>query len=109
MVQYYQDLWARQSELLSPLTDLVEECGHTNVTKATKAKRKPWHWNDVHQTAFDNIKTTIAKDVVLAYHNNSQGFEIYTDRSKFQLGAVITQNIRLLVFFTRATAKIQCD
>ena len=36
MVQYYRDLWARQSETLSPLTNLVGECGHTKVTKATK-------------------------------------------------------------------------
>ena len=35
MVQYYRDLWARRSETLSPLTNLVGECGHTKVTKAT--------------------------------------------------------------------------
>ena len=29
MVQYYQDLWARHSEMLAPLTSLVGECGHT--------------------------------------------------------------------------------
>ena len=65
MVQYYRDLWARQSEMLSPLTDLVGECGHTKATRATKTKRTPWHWDDMHQTAFENIKTAIAKDVVL--------------------------------------------
>ena len=87
--------------MLSPLTDLVGECGHTKATRATKTKRTQWHWDDVHQTAFDNIKTAIAKDVVLAYPDYSQGFEIYTDSSKFQLGAVITQNNRLLAFFSR--------
>ena len=49
-------------------------------------------------------KTAIVKDVVLAYlayPDYSQGFEIYTDSSKFQLGAVITQNNRLLAFFSR--------
>ena len=101
MVQYYRDLWARRSEMLSPLTDLVGECGHTKATRATKTKRTPWHWDDVHQTAFENIKTAIAKDVVLAYPDYSQGFEIYTDSSKFQLGAVITQNNRPLAFFSR--------
>ena len=86
--------------MLSPLTDLVGECGHTKATRATKTKRLPWHWDDVHQTAFDNIKTAIAKDVVLAYPDYSQGFKIFTDSSKFQLGAVITQNNRLLAFFS---------
>ena len=31
----------------------------------------------------------------------TQGFEIYTDSSKFQLGAIITQNNRPLAFFSR--------
>ena len=87
--------------MLSPLTDLFGECGHTKATRATKRKRTKWHGDDVHQTAFENIKTAIAKDVVLAYPDYSQGFEIYTDSSKFQLGAVITQNNRLLAFFSR--------
>jgi hypothetical protein len=29
MVQYYRDLWARQSKMLAPLTSLVGKCGHT--------------------------------------------------------------------------------
>ena len=89
--------------MLSPLADLVQECGHTKVTWATK----PWHWDDVHQTAFDNIKTAIAKDVVLAYPDYSQGFEIYTDSSKFELGAVITQNNRPLAFFSHKLNRAQ--
>ena len=93
--------------MLSPLADLVGECGHTKVTRATKTKHKPWHWNTVHQTDFDNIKTTIAKDLVLAYPDYSQGFEIYTDSSKFQLGSVITQNNRLLAFFCRKLSTVQ--
>ena len=36
MVQYYRDIWARHSEMLAPLSNLVGECGHTKVTKANK-------------------------------------------------------------------------
>jgi hypothetical protein len=32
MVQYYRDMWARCSEMLAPLTDLVGECGETKTT-----------------------------------------------------------------------------
>ena len=87
--------------MLSPLTNLVGECEHTKATRASKTKHIPWHWDDVHQTVFKNIKTAIAKDVVLAYPDYSQGFEIYTDSSKFQLGVIITQNNRPLAFFSR--------
>ncbi len=67
MVQYYRDLWARQSEMLVPLTSLVGECSQTKITKAEGTKKVPWHWDEVHQRAFDHVKATIAKDVVLSY------------------------------------------
>jgi hypothetical protein len=34
MVQYYRDLWARQSNMLTPLTSLVGECCQTKPTNA---------------------------------------------------------------------------
>ena len=51
----------------------------------------PWNWNEVHQVTFDNLKATIAKDVVLSYPHYSKEFEIYTDALSKQLGSVITQ------------------
>ena len=48
---------------------------------------------DVHQTAFDNVKANITRDVGLAYPDYSKEFEIYTDALSKQLGAVITQGM----------------
>jgi hypothetical protein len=90
MVQYHCDLWARWSNMLAPLTSLVGECSLTKSTKAKGTKKVPWHWDEVHQSAFDHVKATIIKDVVLAYPDYSKVFEIYTDASSKQLGAVIT-------------------
>ncbi len=100
MVQYYRDLWARRSDMLAPLTSLVGECGQTKTTKAKGTKKVPWHWDEVHQRAFNHVKATIAKDVVLPYPDYSKVFEIYTDASSKQLGAVITQDNRLIAFFS---------
>eukprot|EP00804_Cyclotella_cryptica_P026398 CCRYP_008082-RA/>CCRYP_008082-RA protein AED:0.41 eAED:0.41 QI:0/0/0/0.5/0/0/2/0/123 len=83
MVQYYRDIWARRSEILAQLTNLVGECGHTKVTRANKTKKKPWHWDNIHHQGFDTVKATIARDVTLVYPDNLKGFEIYTDSSKF--------------------------
>jgi hypothetical protein len=91
MVQYYRDMWMRRSEMLAPLTDLVGECGQTKATKAKGTKKAPWHWDESHQQAFNLIKATIPRDVVLAYPDYSEKFEIYADASDFQIGAVITQ------------------
>ncbi len=101
MVQYYHDLWARQSNILAPPTSLVGECGQTKSTKAKGTKKVPWHWDEVHQRAFNQVKTTTAKDVVLAYLDYSKVFKIYTDASSKQLGAVITQDNRPIAFFSR--------
>ena len=107
MVQYYRDLWEKRSEMLAPLTDLVGECGQTKVTKAKGTKKVPWHWDEVHQKAFNTIKTTIAKDVVLAYPDYNKVFEVYTDASSTQLGSVITQSNRPLAFFSRKLSETQ--
>jgi hypothetical protein len=76
MVQYYWDMWAKRSEMLVPLTDLVGEYGETKTTKKKKTKKKPWRWDLIHQQEFDNIKADIAKKVVLAYPDFSKSFEI---------------------------------
>jgi hypothetical protein len=107
MVQYYRDLWARRSDMLAPLTSLVGECGQTKTTKAKGTKKVPWHWDEVHQRAFDHVKATIAKDGVLGYPDYGKVFEIYTDASSKQLGAVITQDNRPIAFFSRKLSDTQ--
>ncbi len=103
MVKYYHDLWARWSKILAPRTSLDIECSQTKVTKA----KVPWHWVKVQQRSFDHVKATLAKEVVFSYLENSKVFEIYTDASSKQLGAVITQNNRPIVFFSRRLSVAQ--
>ncbi len=107
MVQYYRDLLARRSDMLAPLTSLVGECGQTKTTKAKRTKKVPWHWDEVHQRAFNHVKATITKDVVLAYPDYSKVFEIYTDASSNQLGASITQDNRPIAFFGWKLSNVQ--
>jgi hypothetical protein len=108
MVKYYHDLWARRSKKLAPLTALVGECGQAKVTRAKGTNKAPWHWDKVHQRAFNLVKATIAREVVLAYPDYSKVFEIYTDTSSKQLGAVITQENRPIVFFSWKLSAMQC-
>jgi hypothetical protein len=94
--------------MLAPLTSLVRECGQTKVTRAKGTKKAPWHWDEVHEQAFDHVKATIAREVVLAYPDYSKVFEIYTGTLSKQLGAVITQENRPIVFFSRKLSTTQC-
>jgi len=50
------------------------------IARKSKVKQ-PWHWNSIHQIAFDNVKIYHQKEVVLAYPCFSKPFEIYTDAS----------------------------
>ena len=99
IVQYYQDIWEKRSNVLAPLTDLVGECGVKKLTKEKGTKKKPFHWDSSHQAVFNSIKTIIACDVVLTYPNFGEELEIYTYASTRQLGAVIIQKDRPIVFF----------
>jgi hypothetical protein len=57
MVQYYRDMWAKRSEMLAPLSDLVGECGETKTNRKNKVKKTPWRWDSIHQIAFDKCKS----------------------------------------------------
>ena len=105
MVQYYRDIWAWRNEMLAPLPNL--ECKQTKVTKANKTKKAPWHWDKIHQQALGDVKATNAKDVTLAYPDYTQGFEVYTDCSKLQIGAIITQANVPLAFFSQKLSPAQ--
>ncbi len=72
-----------------------------------KIKKKLWRWDPIHQQAFDDVKATIAKETVLAYPDFSKPFEIYTDASSTQLGAVITQDNMSIAFFSRKISEMQ--
>ncbi len=57
---------------------------------------------------FDNVKAVIiAKETVLDYPDFPKPFEIYTDASSMQLGAVILQDNRPIAFFSRKLSKMQ--
>ncbi len=56
MMPYSHNLWLRWSVMLAPLTSLVEECSQTKVTKAKGTKKVPWHWDKIHQRAFNHKK-----------------------------------------------------
>jgi hypothetical protein len=94
--------------MLAPLTSLFRECSQTKTTNTKGTKKVPWHWDEVHQRAFNHIKATITKGVVLAYPDYLKVFEICTDASSKQLGAVITQDNRPIAFFSWKLSDMQC-
>ena len=79
----------RSSHLVTPLTEL------------TKKTNKSFRWQTKHQEAFNNLQRELARQVILAYPDFTKTFEIYTDASKYQIGAVITQENKPIAFYSR--------
>jgi hypothetical protein len=85
--------------MLAPLIDLVGECGETKATKRNGTKKKPWRWDSIHQQTFDNVKSTIAKEVVLAFHPDfTKPFEIYLN-PRFGTNSFLEWELPNLEFF----------
>jgi RNase H-like domain found in reverse transcriptase len=49
-----------------------------------------WAWIDEKQKAFDMTKKILSSEALLSYPDYSQSFDIHTDASHYQLGAVIS-------------------
>ena len=94
MINFYRDMWIRRSELLAPLTKLC-------------SKNVKWQWTEEHAAAFDKVKKVISKDVLLSYPDFSKPFDIHTDASHHQLGAVISQNGHPIAFYSRKLSPAQ--
>ena len=88
MINFYCDMWHKRSELL------VELIALTN-------KKLKYDWKDKHQRCFEAIKRVIGREVFLVYPDFNAPFEIHTDASKFQLGAVISQRGKPIAFYSR--------
>ena len=60
-----------------------------------------FEWTNVKQMAFDKIKQIVGHETLLSYPDFNLPFEIHTDASHTQLGAVISQNNKPIAFYSR--------
>lgn len=90
MVQYYRDLWPRRSHILEPLTAI------SSGRKGTKI-----NWTPQLEDTFQKIKQMVCKETLLTYPDWNKPFDIHTDASDFQFGAVISQENKPIAFFSR--------
>ena len=69
------------------------------LTKLTYIKRN-FKWTKFKQDDFDEIKRIVACDTLLPYPNLKATLKITTNASAFQLGAVISQKVKSMDFYS---------
>ena len=75
VVNYNRDMWPHICHVLVPLTSVA--CAKLkHGKKLTKSV-----WIDKMQKAFDQMKSLIAINAILAYPDHNKRFEMYTDLS----------------------------
>ena len=92
-VNFYRDMWPRRAHFLAPLTSLTG--------------KSILEWTPSHQAAFDRLKALIVTDTTLAFTDHNLPFDIYTDASDYQLGAVILQKGRPVAYYSRKLTPAQ--
>lgn len=77
-VPYYRKFVANFSKLLCPLNELLK-------------KNKRWDWTQVHQKAFEDIKRSFQKCIILRYPRVDEPYLLTCDASGTTVAAVLSQ------------------
>ena len=87
LVNYYRDIWAKQSHLLQPLTILT-------------SKKVKFKWTVVEQKSFNEIKQIFAHNTLFTYPDFNKCFDINMVDSEYQLVSVIGQYWKPISFYS---------
>ena len=87
-------MWSKRLHLIHTLTSLTSH----------KVKFK---WTKLEQKVFDDITRAVSQDTLLAYPDYNKRFDVHTDASDYQLGAVIIQNDKPIAFYSRKMTGLQ--
>jgi hypothetical protein len=94
-VNWYRDMWPRRAHTLAPLTKLTGT--------------KVFVWKDDQQKAFEAMKAIMSSEALLRYPDHNLPFDIETDASDYQLGAVIKQGGHPVAYYTRRLNSAQAN
>jgi len=86
-VNYYKDMWPSRAHVLKPLTDMTG--------------KKTFSWTEEMEESFRKMKAILSMDALSAYPDHNKRYDIYTDASDYQMGAVLMQEGRPVAYFSR--------
>lgn len=84
--------------------------GYSGLTEPLRKLTKsdvPWQWTKHEQQAFENLKHALTGCRVMAYFDASQHTEVIVDASPIGIGAILTQNGRVICYASRALTGVE--
>ena len=93
MINYYQHFVPRYSAIAKPLFNLLKGEKRTGKHKNKLSSRKlcTSDWTPEREQAFENLKASLVRSVVLAHPDFTRPFLLSTDASLDGIGAVLSQ------------------
>lgn len=67
----------------------------------------PWVWSDEQEKAFSQLKELLSDDLVMSYFDPKKEIELIVDASPFGLGAILTQDNKVLSYASRALTEVE--
>ena len=74
---------------------------HTSSSEKLCLTKIKFKWTDVDNNTFIDMKKILGYEVVLYYPNFSEIFITHTDARNMHIGGAITQNRKLIAFYSR--------
>ena len=66
-----------------------------------------WQWDDVHDTAFNDIKNALSENVTTVYYDSRKQTEIIVDASPVGIGAILTQEGKPVAYASRSLTDVE--
>ena len=74
----------------------------TEPLRALTKKDAPWKWTRKEAEAFEKLKQALSDTPVMAYFDSTQDTKVIVDASPVGIGAILTQNDRVISYASRA-------
>ena len=94
MTQYVSRFIPNYASITAPLRTLT----HQNVT---------WKWQTEQENALKNLQHKLTSDRVMAYFDQSKPTTVIVDASPSGLGALLTQDGRVILYASRALSSVE--
>ncbi|XP_031333730.1 uncharacterized protein K02A2.6-like [Photinus pyralis] len=102
-----QDLQRFMGMLTYLSSFIINFSDHTKVLRLLIKKDNPWHWDEIHRTEFNKLKTLITKAPVLTYFDTNKKLTLSCDSSQYAVGAVISHDINPIAFASASLTDCQ--